>query len=301
MNAGRYKIYAIFDEGKCRYYNFEPNFSFDEDGNQVYVYVYALIKEVIITKATLNISLSSVEYTYGSVFITPESALTAKGIETLNSDEYTIGVYTQEEGGDKVELNYVTDAGTYYIRLELSEDMGENYLVEQSVYVATYKILPRKISYYELIVQGVLRENGSSLKDRINVKFDESQFVDGIIPEGYELVFTNNKGEILEDVVTQGIYNVNVVFTNGNYEVLLTTSFTVYEPQSYKNLIIIAIVILLAVGGTIAVFISIKISRKKTKTHIQKQQIKQVNAQIEKGQAKQNNANLDNNNNNQNS
>ena len=261
LDAGEYEITAFFDSGKCVYYSFPEG--------------YTKAKTLIINKAVLNISINSVIRTYGDLIINNDSAVRAEGIEGLSEDDYTLAVYSDENMINKVNLSYLTNAGTYYIILELDEDLKTNYdFGENLIFKNTYTIKQREIKDYEIVLSGVLREDGTKLNDKISVIFDESQFVDGIIPE-YELIFTK-EGVNITNVISEGDYRVTIVFANSNYYTNRVSSFKVYEPQTYTNLIIIVAVIVVAVLGVIIVIAAVRANRKKNNKNIQKEQYKRT-------------------------
>ena len=266
LDAGDYLITAYFDEGKCRYYDFVEGVS--------------LHKVLTITKATLSPELKNVERTYGDYAINNDSEVTATGIEYLNAEDYTLAVYYDDKGINEVELNYLTKAGTYYMILKLDDSLAKNYEYEKSIFVSTYIINQRKITDFDLIIDGVLRENGSNLINKISVEFDTNEFVDGVVPT-YQLVFTKD-GEKVSQITSQGVYEVTILFVDGNYYTEMKKSFRVYEPQTFKNLIIIAIVIVVVVGAVIAIIITVKINRKRFKKGVQKEQFKRVKKNLKK-------------------
>jgi len=276
LNAGEYEITAFFDSGKCAYYNFEDN--------------YKLTKKLTITKATLNISLSPVVRTYGDLIMNNDPEVKANGIEGLNSEDYTLAVYSDSNMINRVDLSYLTNAGTYYIILKLSDSLSKNYnFGESSVFVTTYTIKQKEIPDYELVVKGVLREDGTKLNDKISVLFDSNLFVDGIIPE-YELVFSKD-GNLVTSIISEGTYTVSVVFTNSNYFTNKVTSFKVYEKQTYNNLIILISVIALVGLAFIIIIVAVRKTRKKNKQNVQKEQYKRAKNDLNTVQQNLNKAN----------
>jgi len=180
---------------------------------------------------------------------------------------------------NEVDINYLTKAGHYYLILKLDKSLRDNYSYEQDTYVVDYIINKRKIADFSLNINGVLREDGSDLKDKISVSFDESLFVDGVVP-AYRLIFTDKDGQVYNKIELQGDYFVTVEFIDGNYFVEQIKPFKVYEPQTYKNLIIIAIVVVVVLGAVIAIVVTVRINRKRYKKGVQKEQLKRVQKDI---------------------
>jgi len=262
LSAGTYIIRPVFDSGKCKYYNFE-DVSIPE-------------KTLTIEKANINISLSDIERVYGSYLIDNDNYISILGTELFNKDDYTVGIYLDPNGVNKVDLNYLTDAGSYYLVVKLNydtlstnfnfkKDADENDII---VYSAKYTILQREVNNFEIKLDGMLREDGSRLNDRIKIVFNESEFVDEIIPD-YEVVFIKN-GRVVNSVINEGVYTVRITFVDNNYICYTEKTFTVYEPQSYKNIIILISAIAVGIVGVIAVVITVKVNRKKMKNKLQK-------------------------------
>ena len=266
-----YKVYAVFTRGSCN------NFNFGDYQPTTWLKIYRS-----------NISLeieNDVEIVYGD--IDPmNTGIVVSGIENLNKGDYTLGVF--DKNNNRVSLGTTTNAGEYTIKFFLNQSkldklMG-NYIFdsefEQNDYTLTKKftVLQKEISGYTLAVEGVLRQTGARLNDKISVLFDMSQFVGETLPD-YTLIFRKN-GSIVSSVIEQGDYEVEIVFNGDNYFATEVLRFTVLPPDGVQTLVIVAIVMgVVALVGT-GVLISVRISRRNMRKTIQKQQMKRIKKEL---------------------
>ena len=258
-----YIIVAHFDRGNCVYYNFGD---------------YSPSTMLYIARAQLDINIENVTKTYGDKTISGDiDEFNISGLQDLDSSLYTFGIYDKDNR--YVYLNYKTNVGEYKIQIDLTDSAKANYTFDSSEIVATYTILQQEIPDYVVLIDGLLRENGTRLNDRISLKFDESYFVDGIIPE-YEIHFTKD-GKEVGSVISQGTYYITVVFVDGNYSTSVTRSFVVYESQSYMVLIVSAIAVAVITLVAFVVVGTVKVNRRKYKKSIQQQQFKKIKQKVE--------------------
>ncbi|MBR1985139.1 MAG: hypothetical protein IKA31_05290, partial [Clostridia bacterium] len=282
LDAGTYVITAYFDSGKCVYYSFPETL---KDGWP---------KLLTIKQADLNPVIEDVtNRTYGDLIMNNDPLLTAKGIEGLNSEDYSLGIYADRDRVYKVDLNYLTDAGEYYIILELDASLRKNYNFGDNVIdvepdgdglvIAKYTINKKVIPSYTLNIEGMLRSDGKTrLNDQISITFNPNHFVDGVIPE-FDMSFYRENSLVI-DVIDSGIYEVRITFIgNNNYLLKENKFFSVAEPHSYNNLILIVAIVSLGVVGIFITIMVVRSNRKKFKNRIQKEQYNRTKADLKEG------------------
>ena len=275
-----YKIYAMFTHGSCNNFNFGD---------------YNPTKWLKIHRSNVSFEIANdIEVVYGS--IDPmNTGVSVIGIENLNRSDYTLGVF--DRNNNRISLSSSTNAGEYTIKFFLNENKLEklqgNFIFDQEFvengYLLTksYKVLKKQISGYTLSIEGVLRQTGERLNDKVSVIFDKTQFVDGNIPS-YTLVFRKN-GSVVSSVIEQGNYEVQIVFDGDNYEATEVLRFTVLPPDGQHTLVIVAIVLgVLALAGG-AIGISVKLARRNMRKNIQKQQMRRIKKELKSLSEKKNN------------
>ena len=234
------------------------------------------------SKATLSVNIPSVTKIYGDLTISSDiDKVGVTGLQDLVSGkDYVFNVYDSDR--NVVRLGYNSPVGVYTMRVILPDEnnsLSKNYDILTPA-IATYTIEQKNIPDFVLSTDGVLRENGTILNDKISVEFDSEFFVDGVVPE-YETRFEKD-GKDVGSVITSGTYYVRIVFKNGNYKCDMVRQFEVYEPQSYLSLIIL----ISCIGGiailTLIIVLSIRSSRRRYRRNIQKQQFEKIKESIKK-------------------